>query len=566
MQTKSYISAAALAAAMLATPGLAHGQALGLDVDLDVLGVDADAAVEVGGDSLVDVDADVNVGSDPSPATVDVDASVGSGSGNTASDSLVDIDLGVGPNGGTLIDLGKSDKALLDADVEVLNQDTSPSSVSLLSGDVRIASLDGDDARKQALLGLIDSPNLADIDLDAVIDDRRVAIIAAADLLGPDSLADIYAAIELGGDGRTQLRDALAASVELGAILDAQGIDLDDVLAVQIAPDGATEVIVLDGVARVALLGDNGNLADAASPDLAKLDIDLLSHEELAEVDLDLLPDDLRTTAQLRLLGIDGDGSDPTPGQLADIDLDLLSNEELAELDLALLPDELATLVQLRLLGDEDDSTLANLSVDDLAALDLALLPAGDDTDTGGGGAGSGSGGDSSGSGGSGGGAGQNDGGGAGGNTGGTAGGSGTGSGGAGDDDDTGTDGGTDKDVASADIDQDTVGAIGKPRAAPAAAGFGIAALGCDIGVLAMANGLDATPRAIAGAEMLELVRIEGCQQSVVQADVAQVRAAIAANPAISEALDAAAVPVDTVVGATIQRDTLTLFIAPTMS
>ena len=564
MQTKSYISAAALAAALLATPGLAHGQLLGLDADLNVLGVEADAAVDVGGDSLIDVDADVNVGSDPGPVTVDADATAGSNSGDTTDGSLVDVDLGVGPNGGTLIDLGKSDAALLDADVEVLDQDSSTSSVSLLSGDIRIASLDGDDARKQALLDLLDSPNLADIDLDAVIDDRRVAIIAAADLLGPDSLADISAAIELGGDGRTELRDALAASVELGAILDAEGIDLDDVLAVQIAPDGATEVIVLDDVAHVALLGDNGNLADVTAPDLAKLDIDLLSNEELAEVDLDLLPDDLRTTAQLRLLGTDGDSSDLTPGQLADVDIDLLSNEELAELDLALLPDELATVVQLRLLGDGDDNSLADLSVEDLAALDLALLP--DTGGTGGAGNGAGSGG-SSGSGGTGGGTGQNNGGtsgNTGGNTGGNASGAGTGNGAG--DDDTGTDDGTDTDVASTDIDNNVVGAIGKPQAAPAAASFGIAALGCDIGVLAMANGVDATPQAIAGAETLELVRIEGCQQSVVQADVDQVRAAIAANPAISDALDDVAIPVDEVVGASIQRDTLTLFIAPTVS
>lgn len=518
MQTKSYISAAALAAALLSTPHIAHAQALGFDVDLDVLGIEADADVDIGGESLVD--ADVNVGSDSSD-TDDTGAVSDSG-------SLVDIDIGgnsaTGPNGGTLIDLdiGGSDEAVLDTDLDVLDGGTSKDGSALLTGNIRIASL-GEDARKDALLELIDTPNLADIDLDAVIDDRRVAIVVAADLLGPDALADIRAAIEFGGDGRAELLDALSASVELGAILATEGIDLDDVLAVQVAENGATEVIVLGGTAELALLGDNGNLVDLTASELANLDVDLLSREELAEVELDLLPDDLRTTAQLRLLGSDSADADMTQAELAEIDVDLLSRDELAEFDLALLPDQLATEVEARLLGQDDG----------LATAAISLLPGSD---------GSGSDGIDTG----------------------TTGSTGTDSAGT----DTGGQAGTDPagaDTAAADDDLDDAPVAGT-LPMPVGAGFVIAAIGCDAGTLAMANGADVTPQAVANADALELVRIDGCQRSLVDSEVETIRAAIIGNPAISDVLDEAEIPLNEVIGATIQEGTLTLFIEPTVS
>lgn len=555
MQTKSYISAAALAAALLSSPHIALAQALGLDVDLDVLGIETDADVDIGGESLVD--ADVTVGSNGSDTDA---ASPASGDG-----SLVDIDIvgnsATGPNGGTLIDLdvGDSDEALLDADLDVLGG-TSNDGSALLTGHIRIASL-GEDARKDALLDLIDIPNLAELDLDAVIDDRRVAIVAAADLLAPDALGDIRAAIELGGDGRAELLDALSASVELGAILGTQGIDLDDVLAVQIAENGAAEVIVLDGTVELAMLGDNGDLADLTASELADLDVDLLSREELAEVDLDLLPDELRTTAQLRLLGSDSKDADLTPGELADIDLDLLSREEMAELDVGLLPQPVAAAVNFRLLGD--DGGLADRPVGDLASIDLGLLPGNGSDD----GAGTAGGDDAGNTGGSGGPPSTGPGGSAGG-TGGGAGddGTGTGNGGTGDGND---DSGLAPD-ATADLGNNAA-----PPVAPVIAtlpppqvgvGFVIASLGCDIGTLALASGQEATPQAIAGADSLELVSIDGCERSLVDSQVDTIRAAITLNPAISDVLDDAQIPLDEVIGATVQDGTLTLFIEPTIS
>lgn len=549
MKTRSYISAAALTAALLISPQTTQAQILGLDVNVDVLGVETDANVDVGGDSLLD--ADVDIGS--------------SGTGESAaapshSGSLFDVDVDIGhgsatgPNGGTLIDLGGANNAVLDAGIKLLDNDKAAGSSALITGDIRIAALDKD-ARKDALLDLIEHPNLADIDLDAVIDDRHVAIVALADLLGHDDLADISAAIDLGGEGRLELLDALSASAELTAILGNQGINPSDVLAVQVGDNGATEVIVLDGVVEVALLGD-----DLTAGELADLDIDLLSRDELAEIDLDLLPDDLRTSAQLRLLGSDGDDADLTPAELAAIDLDLLSHDELAELDVDLLPAPLGAAVNLHLLAEDGD--LTDRSIGDLAALDLSLLPAGDND------SGSGN-------------TGNND------NTGGNGGDGSTSTptGGT-----TGTDTTTTGSTSGSDTDgagaPQTGGAFPKPiggkpavaangPAAPAlgtmppsqvGASFGIATLDCDIGTLALASGLEATPQAIAGAATLELVRIDGCQRNLIDAEIDTIRAAIARNPAISGVLDNAEIPLDQVIGATIQDDTLTLFIEPSLS
>ena len=529
MLTKSYISAAALAAALLATPNLGFAQGLGVNLDLGGLGVDAN--VGIGGQNLLDVDAGVNLGGSDG---LNVDAGVAVG-GSGSGDSLVDVDLDAtsgaiarpgavtGPNGGSLISLGSggTGTAVLDADIDLLGNSGSGGS-RLITGDVRIGALGRGDDRTGALLGLIDSPNLADIDLDAAIDDRRVSILAAADLLGPDDLLDVRAAIQAGGSGRTELLDALSASVELGAILDRQGIDPSDVLAIQIAENGATEVIVLGDAVQVALLGGNGNLADL------------------------------------------------TVDELADLDLDLLSSDELAELNLDLLPDHLASAVRLRLLAD--DGNLADLSIGDLVSIDVNLLPGADDGGTGGsggGGTGGGTGGNGGGTGGNGGGTGGNgntggDGNGSGGNTGGGGSSGGSGSGG-----NTGGSGGSNTGNtggAGTTPDTGTTGAvIGTLPPTQVAAGFRIAALGCDIGVLALANGMSATPQAISGAQTLELVRIEGCERSLVDRQVDTLRAAIAGNPAISSVLEQATIPLDQVIGATIQGGTLTLFIEPVL-
>jgi hypothetical protein len=521
MQTKSYISAAALAAALFAIPHSALAQGLNLG------GVGIDASVDIGGDSLVDVDAGANVGGDHG-LDVDADATIG-GSGSTTGSgaSLIDVDVdlgsnaGTGPNGGTLIDLGgnHAGEAILDADVDVFDGTTGNS--RLITGDVRIGSLGEDDERADALLALIDNPNLADIDLDAVIDDRLVSIIAAVDLLGPERLADITAAIEIGGDGRAELLAALSASVELGSILDKEGIAVEDVLAVQIGDNGATDIIVLRDVARIALLGDNGNLADLTAAELANVDVDLLSREELAEIDVDLLPGDLPANANLRLLGRGGELADPSG--------------DVAEADLSLLPDTATTArASVRMLGDDDGASFADLSVAELADVSIALVTAEDGDSADGG-------------------------------DGGTVAGGGTNTGGSGGNGRSAAEETDSADTNVAVVD-DSVQPVGTLPAVQAGAGVAIAMLDCGTGVLALATGVDATPQAIAAADSLELVRIDGCERTLVDAEADFIRSAIAINPAISSVLDDASIPLDQVIGATIQGGTLTLFIEPTVS
>ena len=81
--------------------------------------------------------------------------------------------------------------------------------------------------------------------------------------------------------------------------------------------------------------------------------------------------------------------------------------------------------------------------------------------------------------------------------------------------------------------------------------------------MLALANGRDATPQAIVSAESLELVRIDGCERSLIDAEIDSIRSAIDTNAAISNVLEQASIPLDQVIGATIQGGTLTLFIDP---
>jgi hypothetical protein len=560
MHMNSHISAAALAAALLTTPqlGLAQGLDLGVNIGGDS-GINVDAGVDL--DNGLDIGADVGIG-DSSNNVVDLDAGVGGDATDSdSSSSLVDVDLGLGgntssattgPNGGALIDLNGN---LLDADVTLLDRSSGGS--TLVNGDIRLAAL-GQTARGDAILGLIEDPNLADIDLDTSIDDTRVAIVAAADLFDADTLADIELAVNAGGEGRTQLLEALSASVELSAILGSEGIDLSDVLAVQVAENGATEVFVLGGPVQVAALGADGNLADLTVAELAVLDIDLLSDDELAEIDLALLPEDARARAIVRLLE---DRDPPQPGTLPDgdlvtIDLGALTDDAaLAEVDAALttggdnlaeLTADIALLERLDAVGIAPEAVAAlRIGTDDDL---LVFVEAGlDDTLTASIGVG---------------------------------GGTGTGDDGGLDDGAPGGDPGTDPDLGDDDgigtdpgntagsgSDGSSSGAIvGTLPATSVGAGFAIAALTCETGILALANGTNASPPTIAAADRLELVRIEGCERSLVDADIAAIHGAIDANPAISSALDGAGIPLDQVIGATVQGDVLTLFLDRTVS
>src|SRR5690606_16037376 len=131
--------------------------------------------------------------------------------------------------------------------------------------DVRISALD-DTARVDVLIDRIGTPDLTGVDLDGVIDDTRVSIVALADLLGSEDLAEVRAAIDAGGAGRDELLAAIEASVELGAVLNRNGLSRDDVVSLSIDADGGAELVVLDL---------DVDLADAGSADAPLLDTDL---------------------------------------------------------------------------------------------------------------------------------------------------------------------------------------------------------------------------------------------------------------------------------------------------
>jgi hypothetical protein len=272
-----------------------------------------------------------------------------------------------------------------------------------VTGVTRLLALGSPTARAEALLERIADPGLAEIDLDASIDDRRIALVRVDEVLSEDALADIEVAIGDNREGRADLLAVLEDSAVLSSVLNREGVALEDVLAVEIGADGLTEVLVRSApealVADVDAVGldlvdaqlgtDAGGLdADiailpgaegageggAGRPDLAELDIDLLSEEELAELDLTLLPrEEQRVAAVLRILGSESEpagtdtgietGTGNGNGQVTILDLDALLGE-------AAQADVLATLG-----GSDEDANLAEVEAN--LAITQALADAG---------------------------------------------------------------------------------------------------------------------------------------------------------------------------------------------
>ncbi len=536
-------------------------------------GLNVDAGVGLGGSDGINVDAGVGVGGSNELVDVDVDAGVGGANGINAD---VDAEIGgeVGPNGGRLINLG-SQGEVVDVDAGGENGSTR----------VGIAALD-ETARVEALIGRIGDPELPDGDLDSVVDDQRVGIVALADLLNGESLAEVEAAIDLNSDGRTELLEALGASEVLGSILGREGIAIEDVLSVSVADDGATEIVVLGGGEDADGEGE-GLLSGAAGlteTELADLDIDLLSDEELAEVDLALLPEEeQRVDAVLRLLSTGGssEGETGTEGTTRVVDLNVLLGEDaLAIVDEALgdtvLEVDAELTAQLEALGIDPEAVVAigtDAGGNQRVFLNTAVLLPGSG-DAGGGGSGSGSGGagggsgsGGSGNGGTGGGTGDTGGGtgDTGGSTGGSGGNTGTG-GGTGTGGNSGTGGGANSGGntdADAGTDTDTATSAGAGAAAGTdAAGLDlVATLDCEVGGAALGQGTSASPATIAQASSLELVRVVGCDQTLASDDIERVRDALESNAAITEAIDAVGLSLEQVIGATVSGEVVTVFV-----
>ncbi|MBJ3785928.1 hypothetical protein [Devosia sediminis] len=640
MRIQSQISALAFAAAVLAAPpafaqlslginlgGNADGGGLGLDAGVDLgIGdteVNVDAGVGVGGDSLVDADVGVDAGSSGGSTTqVDVGAEV------LGDDDVVDVDVGIGSSGssssggstGGGSSAGSTGGRLIDADVTIgggtggsggsggtggnTGGGSAGSSEPLVG--VRVSALD-DAARVDALIGQLGAPGIAGTDLDDIVDDTRVSIVAVADLLNQDEVEDIRAQVELGGAGRDELLAAIDASVELGAILDRAGVDSEDVIALSVDAGGNTELLVLDLGVDVADLGsgtgEDGPLLDT---DLAALDIDLLTDEELAEVDLALLPnEDQRLDAIVRILGRDG-GDAAAGGDFELIAVDaLLGEDSLAELDAILGGDDSEdVIITADLLGVLDgvglspeavigldtpqngptrvfvDAGLGEGPLGDLASVDLTLGTGsiggggddgGDDDGNGGGDGGNGGGDDGTG--------GDDDDGVNGGGDDGTGGDNGGDDGGAGNGNGGNNNGGNGTGGNAGNGGNGGTGTIGNGGAGSgsgsgAAAGVTgnrmpavlqqpdivVAEVTCEAGLLALSAANVPSPADLRAIDDLELVNIAGCVQTLRQDELAALRSAIEASDDLRNQVESAGLALDDLVGGGLDQGTLTLY------
>jgi hypothetical protein len=636
--------------------GLGGDSAVDVGVDVggdDGLGVDA----EVGGDAVAGVGVEAGdsevvsgtvLGGDSSPGGNVLDADV-----NVIPGTPVNADVNLGSRSGS--NAGTGGGALVEADVQVGSQPaTTPvDRTETVTGVTRLLALGSPTARAEALLERIADPGLAEIDLDASIDDRRIALVRVDEVLSEDALAEIEVAIGDNPEGRADLLAVLEDSAVLSSVLNREGVALEDVLAVEIGADGLTEVLVrsapealvadvdaagLDVVdaqlgtdaggldADIAILpgAEGAGEGGAGRPDLAELDIDLLSEEELAELDLTLLPrEEQRVAAVLRILGSESEpagtdtgtetGTGTGTGQVTILDLDALLGE-------AAQADVLATLG-----GSDEDATLAeveaNLAITQALA-DAGIAPeavvalriaetgqvrllvdsgvqladgsdgdgTGSDSDSGNGGqpgtggpgdgAGTGGGGDDAGGGSGDGGNGGNTGGGStpGAGNGGPDAGAGTGNGGdtgagggngGSDSDETGSDNG-DEDTADADDNAGgstggSTGVNGGQRLTAEVGAFALASqtVACEAASPMLVAGEAAEPATIlsAGPGEASLVVLENCGATSLQLPAAQdLHTAIAGNEALGAALAQAGLAPTDVVAVT-QGDTgLTIF------
>lgn len=108
-------------------------------------------------------------------------------------------------------------------------------------------------ARLEALIELVDSCSLADLDLEKAVDDRRVIVIETDRVFGTASLERLETALRADGRGRSEAVIAVRAHRGLADILSRAGHHPEQVVALQVGRNGATEIFVHDRAAERAL-------------------------------------------------------------------------------------------------------------------------------------------------------------------------------------------------------------------------------------------------------------------------------------------------------------------------
>ena len=449
---------------------------------------------------------------------------------------------------------------MIDADVDVNVGGGQVNGVSLLN----LRGVEQSDA----LISLVGETKLAEVDLDATIDDQRVIIVDIDDTFSDETIAKLDVALAGGNTGGVDETQAVvSASVVLSSVLANYGLSAEDVLALQIGEQGQTFVYV-----RVDLENNLNVVADAdvASENIADANVRLLDDGTVADANIDILP---RAGDEIGEPLVDVDANISTPGEgdgqssglgiaanvtaagedAANAHVNVLEGGALAEASVNVLPntDTQDNGVNADAdvdLGDTEVADLALAVLDDaLLSGDLVVLPGDDGAD----GDDSTSGGDDGIGGGDDGAAGGDDG--AGGGDDGAAGvddGAGGGDDGAAAGDD-GTNGGVGGTPGGATPNTTTDRLMGQPGS-----------MECPAGIRPF---LEATANADAlmAATEAEVVVLTGCPTDGLfqTADFSRLRTVIERLPVTKAALDTASVPAEDVVSATVSGDKATIYV-----
>lgn len=175
-----------------------------------------------------DVSADTNAG--VSVSTDGTDANVeGSGSASASADNE-DTDANV--------DAGGTASA------------SASTATTDLNGNARVSTITDGNARTDAMANLSAGGSIGDTTFssDTQIDDTRVSIFDAEDNLGAEGATSLSTRLSANGDGLGTLRSNISNNTQLSAVLENAGVDVDDVIGVQVAADGSVDVFVADGV------------------------------------------------------------------------------------------------------------------------------------------------------------------------------------------------------------------------------------------------------------------------------------------------------------------------------
>jgi len=206
----------------------------------------------------------------------------------------------------------------------------------------------GAEVRTDALVNSILNPVVNAV-LDSTINNQAVNIVPVTNLVNNAGVEQIAAALQANPDARTDLLNTITSSPVLTSLLNGQGIDPADVLAIHVDNAGNTELVVGNGAIDLgnlgavtqSVLGPDG-LGSLTNTQLAQLDVGVLTESELVSADLTLLPNESqRVDAMVRLLntGTVNNGSPATSGPARVFDIaSLLGTDALGVLGSALGP------------------------------------------------------------------------------------------------------------------------------------------------------------------------------------------------------------------------------------